>query len=189
MRDLPAERVFATAALVPDCVVWNSPPGRRSVGPLSGAFGIGIAFGQMDVAALHALADCAQRGNGELRLTPWRTVALPGLHAAPDLPEGLITDPDDPVLSISACAGAPACPRASVATRRDAAWLARSGAATGRTVHVSGCAKGCAHPRVADVTLVGAEGAYGVVWGGRADAEPSRRGLSIGAIADLLRTE
>jgi precorrin-3B synthase len=189
MRDLPAARVFAAAALVPDRIVWDGPL-ARPVGPLPGASGIGVAFGQMDAAALHTLADCAERhGDGTLRLTPWRGVVLPGLRAAPDLPEGLIADPEDPVLSIAACAGAPACPRATVATRRDAAWLARSGALAGGSVHVSGCAKGCAHPRPADVTLVGAEGAYGVVWGGRADAAPSRRGLSIAGIADLLRTE
>jgi precorrin-3B synthase len=189
MRDLPAARVFAAAGFIPDCTIWDGPS-KRPVGPLPGAFGIGVAFGQTDTAALHALADCAERhGDGTMRHTPWRGVVLPGVLAAPDLPEGLSTDPDDPVLSISACAGAPACPRASVATRRDAAWLVRSGALAGRSVHVSGCAKGCAHPRPADVTLVGAEGAYGVVWGGRADAVPSRRGLSIGGIADLLRTE
>jgi precorrin-3B synthase len=189
MRDLTAARVFTAAGLIPDRTIWDRPL-ARPVGPLPGAFGIGVAFGQMDTAALHALADCAERhGDGTLRLTPWRGVVLPGLRATPDLPEGLITDPDDPVLSISACAGAPACPRASVATRRDAAWLARSGAVSGRSVHVSGCAKGCAHPGPADVTLVGADGAYGVVWGGRADAVPSRRGLSIGGVADLLRTE
>ena len=126
MRDLPAARVFAAAGLVPDCICLGQPHRKRPVGPLPGAFGIGVAFGQMDAAALNVLADCAERhGDGTLRLTPWRGVVLPGLRDAPDLPEGLITDPDDPVLSISACAGAPACPRASVATRRDAA-LARA---------------------------------------------------------------
>jgi precorrin-3B synthase len=188
MRDLPASRVFATAGLTPDCKAWDSAPGR-SVGMLPGAFGVGLSFGQMGATALHALADCADNyGNGTLRLTPWRSMVLPGPHTAPDLPDGLITDPDDPALSISACAGQPACPRATVAARRDAAWLARAGVATGRVIHVSGCAKGCAHPRPATVTLVGADGAYGVVWGGKADAVPSVCGLSIAEIADLLRT-
>jgi precorrin-3B synthase len=188
MRDLPASRVFAAAGLMPDCSAWASVTGS-SVGVLPGAFGIGLAFGQIDAAALHALADTADHhGDGTLRLTPWRSILLPGLHTAPDLPDGLITNPDDPALAIAACAGQPACPRATVSTRRDAAWLARAGVAGGRIIHVSGCAKGCAHPRPAAVTLVGADGAYGVVWGGKADAAPSVCGLSIAEIADLLRT-
>ncbi len=39
-------------------------------------------------------------------------------------------------------------------------------AAQGLVAHVSGCAKGCAKPGPADLTLVGREGQYGIVIGG-----------------------
>ena len=39
-------------------------------------------------------------------------------------------------------------------------------------MHVSGCAKGCAHARAAAVTLVGRDGRYDMVLDGRAANEP-----------------
>ena len=89
---------------------------------------------------------------------------------------GFITDPADPLLQIEACPGAPACASTSLDTRGDArrlaAMLARSHF-TG-TVHVSGCAKGCAKSGASDLVLVGAEGRYGIVRNGTAQDCPSR---------------
>src|SRR3712207_8609164 len=54
----------------------------------------------------------------------------------------------------------PACAGASTPTRDDAGGLAEAArplVAAGGTLHVSGCAKGCAHPRPAALTLVGCE--------------------------------
>ena len=51
-------------------------------------------------------------------------------------------------------------------TRRDAARIAAAARPllqTGGQIHVSGCAKGCAHPGRAALTLVGDDGAYRVV--------------------------
>ena len=45
------------------------------------------------------------------------------------------------------------------------------------SVHVSGCAKGCAHPAPADLTLVGDEGTYQVVLGGTARHKPVGRAV------------
>ena len=74
--------------------------------------------------------------------------------------------PDDPRLAVFACPGQPDCANASVMTRRDAARLAAAARPllqTGGQIHVSGCAKGCAHPGPAALTLVGDDGAYRVV--------------------------
>jgi precorrin-3B synthase len=79
---------------------------------------------------------------------------------------GLIVDENDPLLRIDACPGAPACRSASVDTRRTARRLAAAGFAG--TLHVSGCAKGCARSTPADLTLVGEGGRYGVVRSGTA---------------------
>ncbi len=42
-----------------------------------------------------------------------------------------------------------------------------------RTLHVSGCAKGCAHPGAAGLTLVGLPGGLGLVRGGTARDAPA----------------
>jgi precorrin-3B synthase len=55
------------------------------------------------------------------------------------------------------------------------------------TVHVSGCAKGCAHPGPARTTLVGENGRYGIVRNGRPRDVPSMRDLTIGQVIAALR--
>ena len=133
-------------------------------------------FGAATAAALRDLA-----GHG-LRLTPWRAVLPEGdLHSALWL-----TDPEAPLLRVSACTGAPGCSSASVATRALARQLAPHVPA-GRHLHVSGCAKGCAHPDPAPVTLTGREGRFDLIRNGRAGDEPSRRGLTTTDIADMMR--
>jgi precorrin-3B synthase len=171
MRDHAAGAVFAKAGLHPDTrrSAWND---GVAVGAHGHAFGFGLAFGQLSAVTLHALAGlAARRGDGSLRVGPWRCVLLPGVDArAAGAVGGVITDPNDLALGIAACAGMPACPHATVPTRADALWLARSGATSGRTVHVSGCAKGCARPAAAAFTLVGDAGRYRLIRDGRADA-------------------
>jgi precorrin-3B synthase len=200
MRDLHGERLFQAVCLEPSMLL----PAGVAVSPIGyllygdgehGAFGFGLRFGQLDAAILLRLADLAERfGDGTLRTTPWRTLLVPGVtRAGADmmrtLAEGIVTDPTDPALAIAACPGMSACVSASVATRGDAMWLAMSGHANGTTIHVSGCAKGCAHPAPAAVTLVGEGGRYGLVRNGRADAPPVLRGLTIQQAAAVLAAE
>ena len=59
---------------------------------------------------------------------------------------GFVVEPDDPRARIVACAGRPRCASAQADTRTDAALIAASGRIPEGVVHVSGCAKGCAHP-------------------------------------------
>ena len=158
-----------------------------------GAFGLGLPFGHVQAATLAMLADLAVRfGDGKLRTTPWRAVLFGSVEEA-DAAElttlaqraGLIVDPADARRKIVACAGHPACASASVATRSDAALLASMSSGF---VHVSGCSKGCAHPRPASVTLVGADGRYGLVRNGTAADPPDIAGLTIAEAADLLES-
>jgi precorrin-3B synthase len=143
-------------------------------------------FGRCNAETLTRIAGWSEiLGDGELRLSPWRGVALPGVarENAPTLMRaaeaaGLILDPADPRLAVAACPGAPACASATTPTREDAARLAdaaRPLIAAGGTLHVSGCAKGCAHPRPAALTLVGGDGAYGVVLEGSPRDVPTAR--------------
>jgi precorrin-3B synthase len=76
--------------------------------------------------------------------------------------DGLVTRADDPLLRVIACTGAPACPEARVETRALAASLAPH-IPEDTTLHVSGCAKGCAHPGPSEVTLVGTLNGYDLV--------------------------
>ena len=108
-------------------------------------------FGQIAAETMSVLAQL-----GAIRMTPWRMLLIEGITQAPKL-AGLVTDPDSPLLRTFACTGAPACPQAHVETRTLARRLA-SELAGQQTLHVSGCAKGCAYPGAADLTLTGQAG-------------------------------
>jgi len=84
---------------------------------------------------------------------------------------GFITRADDPRRYVIACAGAPVCAAAHIAARALAPAIAASAAPfLGRsfTIHVSGCAKGCAHPRPAALTVVGSPEGCGLIANGAA---------------------
>ncbi len=135
--------------------------GTRRLGAHSGFFGVGAPFGRLEAGQLAALANTA--GASEIRLSPWRALYIDG--PVPDATAlGLIVDESNPLLRIEACPGAPACRSSSVDTRGDAHRLAARGFEG--TIHVSGCAKGCARSAAADLTLVGHNGRYGVVHNG-----------------------
>lgn len=141
----------------------------RPLGLLTDAVGIAVPFGQLDAGQLRRLISlAADAGASEFRISPWRIVyfdaegGIPLLEAASDL--GLIVDPCDPLLRIDACPGAPSCSSASVDSRTAARWLAKNGIQG--SVHVSGCAKGCARSEPADLVLIGEAGQYGVVRNG-----------------------
>jgi precorrin-3B synthase len=151
-------------------------PGLHPEGAL-----VALAFGQMRAETLAALAGLGH----QIRPTPWRMLMLAGARALPAIP-GLITDSDDPLLRVTACTGAPGCPQALGDTRALALSLAAH-LPEGRHLHVSGCAKGCAHPGPVDLTLVASGQGYDLVLGGRADDTPIRRGLAPSAIPDLLK--
>jgi len=145
-------------------------PGPHPLGPARG-----LPFGQVAAGDL----DRAIRASGAvaLRLTPWRVLLLEGGQDG-DWP-GLVADPAAPGLRIDACAGAPLCPQASVATRDLARRLAPH--VSGR-LHVSGCAKGCARPGPADVVLTGRAGRFDLAFGARAGDTPVATGLTPGQI-------
>lgn len=132
-------------------------PGAHPMGALHG-----LAFGEARAADLAAAITAT--GATAVRVTPWRGLLL--LGATPGPQPGLEWDADTPVLRADACPGAPFCPQASVATRALARALAPRVAGS---LHVSGCAKMCARPSPADVTLVGDGGTFTLT---RPDAPP-----------------
>ncbi|MGY2050160.1 nitrite reductase [Methylobacterium sp. JK268] len=167
----------------------DPPPPTPGLHPLSDgriALLAEFPFGRCDAETLLRLAAAAARdGDGMLRPGSWRGAML----VAPDAERagrlrreaavlGLILDPHDPRRAVAACPGAPACASGGTAAQADAARLAARCpdlARRGVRVHVSGCAKGCAHPAPADLTLVGQpDGRYGVVLAGHAGNETVR---------------
>ena len=144
---------------------------------------VGFAFGQMQAETLAALV-ATQRA---IRVTPWRMLIIEGLGDLPDLP-GLVTDPADPLRRVVACTGAPGCPQGLGPTRPLARTLAASVPA-GKVLHVSGCAKGCAHPGAADVTLVASgDGFHAIRHGTARDAStlPAMSASSLTATPTLI---
>ncbi|TIP24057.1 MAG: precorrin-3B synthase [Mesorhizobium sp.] len=167
------------------------------------ALGIGLPFGSIPAQKLIGLTQHALTlGATEIRLAPHRALLFIGLSptACHSLQQtattlGFVTDAADPRTKIAACPGAPACASGRIATRD----IAESIAAENRdlldavTLHISGCAKGCAHPGRAALTLVGGDNGAGLVVDGTAKALPAgyRPGYDaargVGRIAAAIR--
>ena len=177
-------------------------PGPPVLGRVEGdggpiAVGVAAAFGRIEADALATLVgQLTAAGVRDVRVSPWRAIYAPirdgeaadrildGARAA-----GFITDPGDPLLAVDACPGAPACPAASVDTRAAARALAPHLGGLGlRSLHVSGCAKGCARSAPADLVLVGGGGRFGVVRHGTADTPPVEL-VAAGELTDILARE
>ncbi|ARF56267.1 precorrin-3B synthase [Streptomyces gilvosporeus] len=134
--------------------IVEGPDGRRSLSVLA-------PLGRLTVTQWRLLtAVASDDGSGELRLTPWRGVVLPGLPAATAATHlralaaaGLITDPDSPWHRITACTGLPGCAKSRTDVRADAAHAIATGTtpvpagATALPVHWSGCERRCGHPQ------------------------------------------
>lgn len=147
--------------------------------------GVRLNFGQARAADLVSfLAFAEGAGAQEIRLTPDRGFFLIGIsetrmpameQAAVD--HGLSVAADEPANQIAACAGAGACASAFYDTRALAGRLIDQvpGLFDGSLkLHLSGCAKGCAHRR-ADVAIVGSSEGYGLVLNGLAADRPAAR--------------
>lgn len=172
------ERVALPAAWqvvpVPQGVPPAPLPGRQPNGYL-----VGLAFGLLPAATLGALA-----AGGALRLTPWRSLLVEGDAPLPRLPE-LITQADDARLRVDACTGAPGCEQAAGPTRELALALAPLVPA-GQRLHVSGCTKGCAHPRQAATVICTRDG-FNLVRRGTAASAPDHAGLDRAALVHQLQ--
>ncbi len=203
LRDLPPtlldEMILATG------LSQTTPPAARPAPRRAGRFVtaqgeaalIGLPFGRCDAGTLHRLGEAALRAAvADIALSPWRGLAFSGPAPAATEPLlafakrlGLIVEPDDPRLSIEACAGKPACLRAQSDAMADAAALAEAAApllATGASIHVSACIKSCARMAASDLTLVGREGGYDVIVAGTTRGEPIAK-LDLPAILARLR--
>nr|WP_262386597.1 cobalamin biosynthesis protein CobG [Roseobacter litoralis] len=159
---------FVSGDDAPGAEVQAAPPVVPGPHPLGVM--LGAAFGQLDAAAVSRLMQ--ETGARALRVTPWRLFLLEGV-SVPETRD-FITCADDPLLHVDACPGAPHCASATVSTRDLARRLAAC--CTG-SLHVSGCAKGCARKSCADITFVGNQGRFDLVRNGHAWDAPEKSGL------------
>lgn len=175
-------RLLADGTPLPDG--FTAP--RQAVAPVpqpglypAGAL-VATAFGQIDATTLASLA-----GLGPLRVTPWRMLLIEGAADLPTHPN-VVCDPADPVLRVVACVGAPGCTQGHAATRPLARALAQH-VPPGQILHVSGCAKGCAMPRAASVTLTATPAGFDLIRNATADAAPVHTGLRADDLSTYLQ--
>ncbi|MFI9156016.1 hypothetical protein ACIGW6_00430 [Kitasatospora aureofaciens] len=168
LREVPDLLPAGTVPLPTACV----PSASVSVGALPGGLSVGMRFGRASAAQWRALVAASA---GELRLTPWRGVVLPGAPAdrLPALAAaGFRTEPGSAWERATACTGLPGCAKSLADVRTDAARALDTGARAGSgavsgagagagtgglPVHWSGCERRCGHPagRWVDVLATG----------------------------------
>ncbi|MFJ1929281.1 MULTISPECIES: precorrin-3B synthase [unclassified Streptomyces] len=133
------------------------------------ALSVGAPLGRLGAEQWRALTRAARQreGGGELRLTPWRGVVVPGVERARAAVElaalgaaGLITGPRSPWTGVGACVGRPGCAKSLADVRAGAA--AALGPAGALPVYWSGCERRCGHPQGTWVDVVAAPDGYRV---------------------------
>jgi len=182
---LDAFRSIAGDALQPAGSIAARPRGEtiglHSLGE-GCAMGVALPFGHAHALDLIALLRMA-RANGAtwVATAPDRTLLLGPIGemtgfalatAADHL--GFVVDARDARRRVVACPGAPSCASGLIAARALAAEIAQllPPSEAGVAVHVSGCAKGCAHPAPAPLTIVGTPQGCDIIHGGSPRAQP-----------------
>jgi precorrin-3B synthase len=177
MRDVvAAEGIAVFRSAIADLIIHDGPARSQrrfsdaiGIYPLRDgtfAYGVGLAFGHADATSLQRLTEAAEAaGASGMRAAPGRALMVVGLtqqtassFAAAAAALGFIVRADDPRRHVIACAGAPICASADIAARAIAPQIAAAGAPHldgSFKIHISGCAKGCAHPAPAALTIVG----------------------------------
>ncbi|MDZ5449350.1 precorrin-3B synthase [Labrys sp. ZIDIC5] len=177
---------------LPHFVEKAAAPSRLAGPHPAGFFTAAAPFGRLDAGQLEGLAAIAARHGATLRLTPWRSILLAPLAVdvtAEVSSLGLVVDPGDPRLAIAACPGSPSCLSGEAPAQADAARLAPVLAGfvkKGASVHVSGCAKGCARRAPASITLVGQAGRYGIAFDADSKAPSEAEPMSLGELTAFL---
>ncbi|MFJ9571667.1 cobalamin biosynthesis protein CobG [Streptomyces bacillaris] len=170
VKDLPddvrTELVRSIGAKAGPAVHRPRPRPRKAAAPAPGPVGataavsVDVPLGRLTPAQWRLLTETARRYGGELRLTPWRGIVVPGPFPRQEAAEalralagaGLITTADSPWTGVGACIGHPGCAKslADVRAEAGAAVAAEAGAAVGPPgrlpVYWSGCERRCGHP-------------------------------------------
>lgn len=202
LRQLPAEEIKQRFG---GCGETPTEPQQHALarsseplyGPQDGNWQVaGFVFGRVASRALRVLAELAEATTtGDVRLTPYRSIILArgDEDARQALREaGAIVDPQDPRLSMTTCIGIEGCTLGTTYTRDDALTCLPAipnlrAASQAMALHVSGCAKGCAHSAPAAITLVGRKQTYNVVFAGGPTDMPTWRALPLDEVMRRLQ--
>ncbi|MFC7088644.1 cobalamin biosynthesis protein CobG [Halomonas salifodinae] len=186
-----AGRMRRHEAPLPPWAPASTPPARAGKPMALGSHPtgrvLGLPFGRASAATLRAAV--GSEAVSAVRVTPWRRLLIEGVPTGETFqeqtPPGLLDDECDPRLAMQACPGAPHCEQASVATLGLARALAERQLIAG-SMHLSGCAKGCACRQPTDLCLTGRDGRYDLIIGDRADGAPAATGLSESDVIEYL---
>jgi precorrin-3B synthase len=159
----------AGPAVRPVGIIASRAPedGGHRGGPFPDEGGAAVALlaplGRLTVEQVGWLADRA--GGRPVRITPWRSVVLPGqadatgvLREASRL--GFGVDERSPWLRVTACAGRPGCASALADVQADATGFAARW--PDRIVHLSGCARHCGRPAATQIDVTATSEGYQV---------------------------
>ncbi len=152
----PAPHPYAHIGLFP-----QRQPGRF-------ALGLNLVAGRLEARKLRVLAKLAREfGMGDVRLTVWQNLMLPGIAEA-DLPQviaileeaGLTHDRDPLTASLVACTGSEGCkygmaPTKSVAERINSHLRGKYSLPEPINIHITGCPHSCAQHNIGDIGLLG----------------------------------
>ncbi|WP_372374026.1 cobalamin biosynthesis protein CobG [Vreelandella venusta] len=183
-------RMRRHTAPLPDWAIADTAPAspgeKLALGKHSNGMVVGLPFGRVAANTLRetvSLAGSSLVKISAVQVTPWRRLLLKECDTLPAV-DGLIRHNSDPRLAMDACPGAPYCEQASVATQplaeRLSGWVAAS-------VHISGCAKGCARQQPAALCLTGRDGRFDVIVNGRADSAPVKSGVTESEALDVIK--
>lgn len=182
-----------------------APFGVFALGPRHSALRIALAFGQIKAETLAALAVRADAlGVTHLRPAPDHAlIAIGSQEACRALLAfaeecGFIVRAGDPLAEIDACPGMGACQSGRVETHALGRFAATEATALldgSVRLHLSGCAKGCAHPMPATLAFAGTEDATHLVFEGKTTDTPLKRlnprteAQALAALSALMRLE
>ncbi|MEW2175399.1 precorrin-3B synthase [Streptomyces sp. NPDC005406] len=179
-RRLRAAGVRTTRTVAPVAPQGSTAPATGAVtGPRDVvALSAGLPLGRIGAEPWQMLTDIARHcGDGELRLTPWRGIVVPGAERerATELLDslgeaGLIVGPHSPWTGVGACIGRPGCAKSLADVRSQAA--AALGPVGALPVYWSGCERRCGHPQGEWIDVVATPDGHEVahVRDGRKDA-------------------
>ncbi|TDK30312.1 precorrin-3B synthase [Rhizobium deserti] len=188
-RDL-ADNTLDAAMLDQGRSGMPASPRRQEAGPFGlirlsedlHTVGIGPALGQASAERLIALCKAAEAlGIEALKPAFNHSLLFFGAKQACETladfasGAGFIRSAADPRCQIAACPGSPACASATIATHDIAATAASQCGELldgSFTLHVTGCAKGCAHPKVSSLSICGTSNGVSLIAGGKAADAP-----------------
>jgi len=134
-----------------------------------------IPLGRLTSAQAIDLSERSIHFGFDMRLTPWRNLALRGIRRS-EVPASDLTT--DGFAGLAACAGSEGCAQSLADVRGDARRFAAAVAGiappAGWAIHFAGCAKRCALKGPASVDLIATQTGYDVLF----DGIPAHSGLS-----------